>query len=152
LSEFLVSHEPSQRVPLSRKRRGAIAVVVRDARFLVIRRSAVVPAPRTFCFPGGGIEEGETEELALVRELKEELGVRVTPLRRVWSSVTTWGVELAWWLADLPADQNFVPAPAEVESIHWYTIEQMDRLPQLLESNRQFLAALARGEIVLSGQ
>ncbi|MBN1589465.1 MAG: NUDIX domain-containing protein, partial [Pirellulales bacterium] len=82
-------------------RRGAIGVVLRDERFLLIRRSAHVIAPRRFCFPGGGIHPGESEADALVREFQEELSVRVRPLRRIWRSVTPWQVRLSWWLAEL---------------------------------------------------
>ena len=77
------------------ERRGVVAVVVRDGRFLVIRRSQQVVAPGAFCFPGGGIEPGETEEAALVRELREELDVLVRPIRLVWRSLTPWNVALA---------------------------------------------------------
>lgn len=33
--------------------------------------------------PGGHLEEGENEQAALVRELKEELGLKVTPIRKI---------------------------------------------------------------------
>jgi 8-oxo-dGTP pyrophosphatase MutT (NUDIX family) len=124
-----------------------VAVVVREGRFLVIRRSQHVVAPGAFCFPGGGIEPGETEEAALVRELREELDVVVRPIRRVWRSVTPWNVALAWWLGELLGE----PAcnPAEVASFHWHAPHELAALPELLESNHHFLAALARGEIVL---
>jgi 8-oxo-dGTP pyrophosphatase MutT (NUDIX family) len=131
------------------RRRGAVAVVVRDDRLLVIRRSAEVVAPRAFCFPGGAIEPGEVEEQALVRELAEELGVLVSPVRRVWQSVTPWNVELAWWLSHLPPEALLRPDPAEVESVHWFTPAEMLALSDLLESNRQFLARLEAGEIML---
>jgi 8-oxo-dGTP pyrophosphatase MutT (NUDIX family) len=49
-------------------RRGVVAVVLRDERFLVIRRAAGVVAPGAFCFPGGGVEGDESETQALVRE------------------------------------------------------------------------------------
>lgn len=119
---------------------------------MVIRRSQLVVAPGAFCFPGGAIEYGESEEQALVRELQEELNVEVVPVRRLWQSVTPWQVELAWWSAKLAAGAVPRPAPAEVESFHWYTLEEMVALPELLESNRQFLAAIARGEILLDAE
>ncbi|HVW38496.1 MAG TPA: NUDIX domain-containing protein [Pirellulales bacterium] len=131
------------------RRRGAVAVIERSGALLVIRRSQAVVAPGAYCFPGGGIEPGESEEQALVRELLEELQVEVQPLRRLWSSVTPWNVELAWWQAELPADAIPQPSPAEVESIHWYTLGEIAQLPGLLESNHQFLAAIERREIVL---
>jgi 8-oxo-dGTP diphosphatase len=130
------------------RRRGAVAVVIRDARFLVIRRSAQVVAPGAFCFPGGGIEAGESEEQALLREFHEELGAAVRPMRRIWTSVTRWHVELAWWLGELDPIVELLPNPAEVESVHWLTREEMLAHPMLLDSNREFLQAVADGEIL----
>src|ERR1700716_3343963 len=122
-------------------RRGAVAVIVRDSRVLVIRRSANVVAPGAFCFPGGHIEPGESEEQALVRELREELGVTVRPVRRLWRSLTPWQVELAWWLAEVNPHEPLVPNPQEVASIHWVTPGEMSSLAELLESNREFLSS-----------
>ncbi|HEY1784258.1 MAG TPA: NUDIX domain-containing protein [Pirellulales bacterium] len=130
-------------------RRGVVAVVPRDERLLVIRRSALVVAPGAYCFPGGGIEGEETEPAALVREIQEELGLDIVPLRRLWQSVTPWQVELAWWLVRLPAGAEPVPNPAEVAACEWHTPEAMRRLPGLLESNLAFLDALAAGQICL---
>jgi (d)CTP diphosphatase len=133
-------------------RHGAVAIIVRGGRMLVIRRSRSVVAPRAYCFPGGGIEPGETDEEALRRELREELGVAVRPLRPVWRSVTPWQVHLVWWLAELDDHADPAPNPAEVESIHWCTAEEMAGLPELLESNRHFLEALSAGEIELEDE
>ena len=117
---------------------------------LVIRRAASVVAPMVYCFPGGGIEAGESEEEALVREFREEVSVEFQPLRRLWRCVTPWKVELAWWLGELAAGAVPAANPREVESVHWLTPEEMAQLPDLLESNRQFLELLARGEISLA--
>ncbi|HUT10613.1 MAG TPA: NUDIX domain-containing protein [Thermoguttaceae bacterium] len=136
-------------IPDDPGRRGAVAVVMRDGRMLVIRRSCHVVAPLTYCFPGGGIEGDESEEEALIREFREEIGVTVRPLRRIWQCVTAWKVELAWWLGDLPDDATPVPDSSEVESVHWFTPREMAELPDLLESNREFLELVLRGEIRL---
>jgi len=133
--------------------RGVVAVVPRGNQLLVIRRSQYVKAPGAFCFPGGAVEEGETEDEALCRELREELGCDVVPREWLWRSVTSWQVELSWWLADLPASAVLLPNPTEVESVHWFTAEELWELPQLLSSNREFLARWqARSVAALRGE
>ncbi len=136
-------------IPDDPGRRGAVGIIVRDGRMLVIRRSDKVVAPRVYCFPGGGIEPGETEEQALVREFLEEISVSVTPLRRIWHCVTPWKVDLAWWLAEMPEGEEPVGNPREVESIHWFTPQEMADLPDLLESNREFLRLVLDGALSL---
>lgn len=131
------------------ERRGAVAIIVRQDRLLVIRRSVWVRAPGAYCFPGGGIEPGESEPQALVRELAEELNVVVQPHRRVWRSVTPWRVHLAWWTANLDPAAAPVANPAEVEAIAWHTLEEIARLPGLLASNREFLDGIRTGRIGL---
>lgn len=136
-------------IPDDPGRRGAVAIILQGERMLIIRRSRSVVAPLAYCFPGGGIEDGESEEAALVRELREEIGVTVRPLRRLWQCVTAWKVELAWWLAEMDPGASPVANPAEVESIHWVTPAEMAQLPGLLDSNRIFLEKIQQGEIRL---
>lgn len=136
-------------IPDDPGRRGAVAVVVREGRMLVIRRASSVVAPLVYCFPGGGIEGDESEEQALEREFFEEVGIKLRPVRRLWQCVTAWKVELAWWLGELEPDAVPVANPREVESVHWFTAAEMAALPDLLESNREFLRLVQRGEIPL---
>jgi 8-oxo-dGTP diphosphatase len=138
-------------IPDDPGRRGVVGIALRDGRMLVIRRSRSVVAPLVYCFPGGGIEAGESEEEALVREFHEEVGVAFRPLRRLWQCVTPWKVELAWWLGELPPGAAPAANPREVESIHWLTPAEMAALPDLLESNRQFLELLAGDSQFLAG-
>jgi mutator protein MutT len=139
-----------EKIPETPGRRGAVAIIVQEGRMLVIRRSRHVIAPLAYCFPGGGIEAGETEEAAVVREIHEEIGIPIRPLRRLWQCVTAWKVHLAWWLAESDPAVTPVPNPREVESIHWFTPREMASLSELLESNRQFLELIERGEIRLA--
>jgi 8-oxo-dGTP diphosphatase len=127
---------------------GVVAVILRADRFLVIRRSQFVRAPGQYCFPGGGLQAGEDEPTALARELREELDVDVRPLRHLWNSVTPWGVSLAWWYAELPEHAVLKPNPDEVESVHWFSGKELLALPELLESNRDFLAVHSPSSIL----
>jgi 8-oxo-dGTP pyrophosphatase MutT (NUDIX family) len=133
------------------RKHGVVAVIVRENRLLVIRRSHLVRAPGMYCFPGGGIEAGESEEVALRREMREELNAIVQPMRPLWRYVTSWGVDLTWWLAALPDGVEPVINPAEVAEYAWLTLPEIKTLPRLLESNLQFLEAVERGEIVVEG-
>ena len=57
-----------------RPKRAVVAVIRDGDNFLAIKRAENIRAPGKICFPGGGIESNESEEIALVREIKEELG------------------------------------------------------------------------------
>lgn len=134
--------------PISPSVRRGVVIMVSDAdRLLVIRRSAHVVAPRKICFPGGHIEPGESEEEAVVREFREELGGAATPGERLWRSISPRGVQLAWWTAHLQVHSELTPNAAEVEEFFWCGLKEMATLPDLLDSNWEFLAAVTSGEI-----
>jgi 8-oxo-dGTP diphosphatase len=55
----------------------AVALVDGDGRVLLAQRPAGKTLAGMWEFPGGKVEPGETPERALIRELKEELGIDV---------------------------------------------------------------------------
>ncbi len=57
----------------------AAALVDPNGRVLVQRRPPGKPMADLWEFPGGKVEPGELPEAALARELREELGVTVSP-------------------------------------------------------------------------
>ena len=129
-------------------RHGAIGVLLDEqSRFLVIRRSETVRAPGRLCFPGGGVEPGETQEEAVVRELQEELAITVSPIRKVWENETTSGVRLHWWRVTTAEEPT--PNPAEVAECMWMTAKQLASDESTLATNLAFLKALELGEIVV---
>ncbi len=52
-------------------------IVNAQKQVLVTQRSALMPLPLKWEFPGGKIEENETAEECLIREIKEELNIEI---------------------------------------------------------------------------
>ena len=63
-----------------RRRPGAYAVLIRNNQVLLTHQARPVPE---FQLPGGGIDPGESPVPALHREIMEETGWSVSPLRRL---------------------------------------------------------------------
>jgi mutator protein MutT len=128
---------------------GVVAAVRRDrdGRWLCVRRSAHVAAPRRVCFPGGGVDAGETPEQAIVREIREELGIAVRPLRHVW----TWAaadrpLRLLGFLCEWTAG-DLRPDPAEIEEVLWLSGEEVTHHSDAMPTNRDFVLALESADL-----
>ena len=91
-------------------RQGVRAVVVDDASRVVLVRFDF-PGRTVWATPGGGVEDGESDEQALRRELREELGLELAePLgAHVWERTHVF--PMAGWDGQ---EERFyvVPAPA----------------------------------------
>jgi 8-oxo-dGTP diphosphatase len=64
-------------------RKRATAIIIKDGQILLMRR--VKPNLEYYIFPGGGVEEGETIEEALIREVDEELSLDVVKYEHLFS-------------------------------------------------------------------
>lgn len=133
----------------TKPRHGAVAVIVEDGRFLVIRRSQYVRAPNLLCFAGGTIEPGESPEQAIVRELQEELAIDSHARQHLWQSRTSWGTLLEWVLVERKTDSIPVADPREVAEWMWLAPEALLKHPDLLPSVPDFFIAWARGHVHL---
>lgn len=65
---------------MNHPRLGAIGVVIHDSKVLLVKRGKA-PNAGLWSFPGGRVEFGETGLVAAAREVLEETGVSVTPVR-----------------------------------------------------------------------
>src|SRR5829696_7691737 len=117
--------------------RVVVGAVLRDAagRVLAARRLA----PPGWEFPGGKVEAGETERIALVRELREELGVGVEVGERIGPDVPmAGGYVLRAWTARLVTGE---PAGLEHAELRWLSAADLDTV-DWLPADRPIAAAL----------
>jgi 8-oxo-dGTP diphosphatase len=111
----------------------------RGGRLLVIKRAPGMILPGYWTPPSGRIEPGETQEQALVREVEEELGVKVTPIAKVWECPTDDGEFLLhWWTAEIDSDELRLD-PAEVADARWVTCEEFLKLEPTFSGDRDFM-------------
>lgn len=88
-------------------------LLVRDQHVLMAHRSPLRRTyPGTWSFPGGHVEDGETLEQALKRELSEEIGV----LAKSWVSLGRF---------DDPSG-----SPEKVVTFHFFLVRQWHGAPQ----------------------
>jgi 8-oxo-dGTP diphosphatase len=115
-----------------------VPIVRRDGRVLVIKRGPKVILPGYWCPPSGRIESGETQELAAVREVAEELGLVAKPVAKVWECPTDDGdFVLHWWIVDVDA-YELDPDPGEVAETRWVTAEEFLELRPTFRGDREF--------------
>jgi 8-oxo-dGTP diphosphatase len=108
----------------------AVALVDGDGRVLVQQRSQG-PLAGLWEFPGGKIEAGETPALALVRELREELGIDVEAscLAPAAFASEPLGERHLLLLLHVCRKWRGIPQPLEAAALRWVRPVELHALP-----------------------
>jgi 8-oxo-dGTP diphosphatase len=123
----------------------AVAVIIRQAgKFLLIKRAKKDAAEDYWCPITGAVEPGETQEQAVKREAFEEMGIEVTPIKKVWECHTHDDkYVLHWWSAEMRASRIRMNLQ-EVKAYKWLSYEQMKRIPKMFKTDLEFFKNAAR--------
>jgi 8-oxo-dGTP diphosphatase len=120
------------------------AIIERSGRFLLGKRSlSKKSAPGFWCTITGGIEPGETEQQAVVREVREETGLEVLPIQKVAETDTRDGTaRIHWWRVEIVAG-NAALMNEEHTELGWFTVEEMRKLEPSFEEDTAIIAGCA---------
>lgn len=120
------------------------AVITREGRVLACQRNRSGKFPLKWEFPGGKAQPGETPEVALERELNEELGVKARIGAEIYRTQHQY--------ADMPEPVELIFFEARVETgkirnlifeqLAWMEPEKL-RGMDFLEADREFVEKLA---------
>lgn len=126
-------------------------LLIRDGQFLAVHKTAV-KSPK-FELPGGRMNFGETAEETLRREMLEETGLHVTPLKLVdtWNYVTKSHQVTGIIYLCTAQSGNVVQLSGEHDTYEWLAAQ-----PESFEKmNRLFAPQMSRwdwGELIYRGR
>ena len=108
-----------------------VAAVLRDeaGRVLLTRRPPGRHMAGLWEFPGGKVEAGESPRAALTRELREELGIEVTPgrlLHRSHHREPGLSIDLLFFEAEMGGEH---PTPLDGQEMAWVEPEALSGYP-----------------------
>ena len=121
-------------------RHAVVALIERGDLMLLVERAATDTYPGYWSAVTGAIEPGETQQAACIRESREEAGLSVKPVRKVWESMTRRAsFVLHWWQCELAGPAEVVPDPAEVGAWEWVRRDELLKPRLMFADARWFL-------------
>ena len=121
----------------------AVALIDQDGRVLLAQRPKGKPMEGLWEFPGGKVEAHETPEVALLRELEEELGINtwescLAPLTFASHTYETFHLVMPLFVC---RKWNGIPHPRENQKLKWVTKQDL-RLHSMPEAEIPLLPIL----------
>lgn len=120
--------------------RVSVAVILRYNRFFIQKRPSKGHLGGLWEFPGGKANSGETDEQALLRECREELGVRLNireKLSTIKHAYTHFKIELSFFACELPEGGTIKTGNPH----QWITVQDIGDYP-FPSANHKFFPIL----------
>ncbi len=123
------------------------AVIPREDRYLITQRRPTAVLGGLWEFPGGKVEEGESEADALRREVRERVGVDVevgTCIARRTHDYDGYSVDLTLYQARI--DESAEPTPVRVADCRWVKSAEFEsyRFPAADQATMDLLLGFKR--------
>lgn len=127
----------------NKRRAGVVVVIIQDGKYLLVKQNKN-PYKDHWAPIHGKIEQGETEEAAVIREAHEELGLTVTPIKKIDVSNADYDVdELHWWVAEKNDSQNeYKPDKQEIAEYKYFSPDNLLALQLFPTTKEMFLSSI----------
>jgi len=102
------------------------AILIKDNKILIAKRKINDKLAGKWEFPGGTIEDGETPEECLKREMKEEFDIDVSVGDSLGESIYHYSQEAIQLLAYRSYWKSGVMEPQAHDEYRWVTIDEID--------------------------
>lgn len=93
-----------------------------------------IPYPNRWGLPDGHIDEPETPEECILREMQEELGLQLQHIRLFTAVERAYGTEHTYWVR-----AHFQPEEihlSEGQGVQWFSYPEIQKMPLIYEDNR----------------
>ena len=118
------------------KRIRAVAIIVNDGKVILMHR--ISHGKEYYVFPGGGVEDGETVEQAVLREVKEETSLEIKIKKLLYRHILDDNTEQFFYLCkyisgepklgDGNEAQDMMKSDVNFYNPVWYEIKELSQL------------------------
>jgi 8-oxo-dGTP pyrophosphatase MutT (NUDIX family) len=124
---------------LHQLRHAIVAVIEDGSELLLVQRASTDTYPGYWSAVTGSIEPGESQQAACIRESREEVGLSIQPIRKVWETITRRAhFVLHWWQCELAGPRAVVPDPREVGDFTWIRHADVSKIGLMFSDSRWF--------------
>lgn len=121
------------------------AVIERDGRYLITQRRPTAIMPLLWEFPGGKVEPGETDAVALARELADRMAVAVhvgDELFCVVKEYSSYVIDFHVYLCELLSEDVL---KLRINDFRWVESDELEEYP-FPAADQETVEALLRGD------
>jgi 8-oxo-dGTP diphosphatase len=102
------------------------AVIEHEGRYLITQRRPAAVLPLLWEFPGGKVEDGESDAHALIREVVHRIGIEVAVFEKLgdhFHEYDQYDVLMSMYSCALPAGAE--PAAVGVNEVRWVSSDEL---------------------------
>ncbi len=88
--------------------------------------------------PGGHLEKGENEKTSLIREVQEELGIKITPIEKIAETPGDVKDQATHWWKCINGNNPITIDEKEISEIGWFTRNEILKHQKVWPATKKF--------------